>query len=41
MIVLSRTVYCGGVTGQVTTDKIRKLFETVGRVETVQVSFSF
>ncbi len=37
-LVLGRTVYVGGVNAMVTTDNLRKLFETVGRVQTVTVS---
>ncbi|RKP03855.1 hypothetical protein CXG81DRAFT_16688 [Caulochytrium protostelioides] len=37
--VLSRTVYVGGITPQITKETLRELFETVGRVDTVTINY--
>ncbi|KAJ3102104.1 hypothetical protein HDU96_009736 [Phlyctochytrium bullatum] len=39
MKILSRTLYVGGVTTAVTKEKMREVFSTVGRVDTVMINY--
>ncbi|KAJ3207162.1 hypothetical protein HDU67_007631, partial [Dinochytrium kinnereticum] len=39
MKILSRTLYVGGVSTAVTKEKMRELFETSGRVDTVMINY--
>ncbi|KAI8998351.1 hypothetical protein BC832DRAFT_230696 [Gaertneriomyces semiglobifer] len=40
MKILTRTVYVGGITPDITKEQIRDLFETIGRIDTVTVNYA-